>query len=192
MSEAEILDEDRMVYARFGGDKEIRIPDGPLVNVGQVVCSAGPGEGFALLPWALFDYAGPLGLTPARAFVLTALMRHAWTFGGEVYPSMKLTARRLGISRTTLRNHITALCDAGLIKPVRGVPDGRVTYDVSSVYIALALAIITDPASAWSKLHGGPVDRRMAALAARDLGLHIPLRAFAEEEGEIRYFKDSS
>lgn len=155
--------DERKVSRRFGGGVERMLPDGMVLDVGEIVQSAGPGKGMSMLPWALWRYERVLRLRPAETWLLARLMAHAWTFGGEVYPSLRKTSLESGVSRVTLQAHMAQLKALGLVRPIEradSTPRGdlRKRYDVSPVYRALALCIIADPSSRWARRRGSAVD----------------------------------
>jgi hypothetical protein len=150
---------ERTALARFGGewswslDKE---KDGLKLNIGKVISGEGPGQGFAMLPWALDEYEKVLRLRPGESWLLKRMLAHAWTYGGEVFLSMRAISLRACVTRPTLTSYLRRLVDLGYIRRLsKGKGnDQRVRYDVSGLYGALALCIAADPRSKWSTEHG--------------------------------------
>jgi hypothetical protein len=164
-------DSERSTYRRFGGAWGWTINrdgDERRLSIGEAIQSAGPGEGVVMLPWALDHYEAALRLKPGESWLLRRMLAHVWTYGGQVYLSLRKISFESGVSRTTLHTYVKKLVKLGLIRRIpdeeRELKDGdkRVCYDVSPTYAALAIAIACDPHSEWSKANGGPIPREVA------------------------------
>jgi len=152
--------EERTVGRRFGGGSGWDLPDGRRLDIGEAITSAGPGGGFAILPWALMRYARALRLRPGEVWLLGVMLAHTWSFDGEAF----LSARKLELcavtDRVTVWRHIRTLEGLGY---VRCVSDGegrdrRKRYDMRGVYCALALCVAYDRTTRWAQTHG-PLSR---------------------------------
>jgi len=146
----------RSVRERFGTNSGWDLPDGRRLDIGEAVTSAGPGSGFAMLPWALMRYGRALRLRPGELWLLGVMLAHVWSFDGEAF----LSARKLELcavtDRVTLWRYIRTLEGLGY---VRCVSDGqgrdrRKRYDLRGVYCALAIATAYDPTTPWAQRHG--------------------------------------
>ncbi len=152
----------RSAFKRFGGEWSCHLSDERRLNVGEAIISAGPGDGFAMVPWALDRYEGTLRLKPTDSWLLRRMLAHAWEFGSTVYLSIRKMSLETGVARSVLRGHVRRLEELGLIRQLP--PDGtrkgdrRIHYDVSAAYAALAIAIACDPTSEWAKQNGGPLN----------------------------------
>jgi hypothetical protein len=157
----------RTALARFGGDWSWPLDNaaaGLKLNIGEAIRGEGPGEGFAMLPWALDHYERVLRLGPGEAWLLKRMLVRAWEYGGLVYLSMRKISFESCVSRNALQRYVKALTKLGYIVEVgRGAgADHRVRYDVSGTYAALALCIAADPASSWARAHGGSLSLAVA------------------------------
>jgi len=146
----------RSAAARFGAGNAWLLSGGRRLDIGEAVTSAGPGQGFAMMPWALMQYGRALRLRPAEAWVLATLLAHAWEFDGLVFPSLRKMSTGAQIGRATLWRTLRNLQRLGYIRCVGAGPGGdrRKRFDVRGVYSALAICIAVDPTSAWAKAHG--------------------------------------
>ncbi len=151
----------RSAFKRFGGEWSCELSDKRVLCIGEAVTTAGPGKGFALIPWALSRYEGTLRLRPADSWLLQKMLAHSWEYGTEVYLSLRKISFETGVAWTTLDRHVKRLTKLGLIKQLsddrNNRTDRRIHYDVSPFYSALAIAIAADPTSEWAKTHGGPI-----------------------------------
>lgn len=146
---------DRTALARFGGGRHWSLPDGTKLDVGELIASAGPGEGVTLLPWALDRYERALGLTRDETWLLKRLLKHAWTADTPVYFSIRKITREANITRNTVKAILSRLEARGYIVPLDSLSgDQRRRYTVRPFYDALALCIACDPESEWAKEHG--------------------------------------
>ena len=153
----------RSVRERFGTNSGWDLPDGRRLDIGEAVTSAGPGGGFAMLPWALMRYGRALRLRPGELWLLGVMLQHAWTFDTPVFLSMRKLEATTLVERTTIWRYLRTLEGLGY---VRCVSDGegrdrRKRYDVRNAYCALALCVACDPTSAWAQTHG-PLTREEA------------------------------
>lgn len=152
---------DRSARGRFGGTWGWYLKDSKL-PIGEIIEAEGPGQGFALMPWALDKYERALRLRPAESWLMRRLLKHAWEFGAPVFISLRRTAIEADVSRSALQGYMTRLIRLGYVRVVSvGVGlDRRKRYDVSGLYAALALCIAADPTSEWAKAFGVlPVER---------------------------------
>ena len=151
----------RSARARFGGGQKCELADGQTLDVGEVICNEGPGEGFAMTPWALDRYERALGLTITDAWLLKRLLKHAWTRGSEVYVSQRRISREAIVSRNTVWESLRRLEAKGYIRlESKGTPfDTRRRYSVAGFYKALAYVIAADPGSTWARTNGGPIGK---------------------------------
>ncbi len=165
----------RSAFKRFGGEWSWEIGKRHL-NIGEAITSAGPGEGFAMVPWALDRYEGTLRLKPIDSWLLRRMLAHAWEFGCAVYLSIRKMSFETGVARSVLSRHARRLEELGLIRrlPPDEILKGdyRIHYDVSATYAALAIAIACDPTSEWAKQNGGPLNIAVAQRLAPG-GIHF-------------------
>ncbi len=127
--------------------------------LGAAITGEGPGEGFAMVPWALDKYERALRLRPGESWLLRRFLKHAWTFGRPVFVSLRRISREAGVSRNTVSTYLKHLEELGYVHCVSDGEafDRRKRYDVSGIYAALAICIAADPTSNWAKAHGGPI-----------------------------------
>jgi biotin operon repressor len=145
---------DRSALARFGQGRTWKLGDIQL-DVGEVIASAGPGKGFAMVPWTLDTYERALRLKPAETWLLKRMLQHAWEADTPVYLSQKKIAREAIVSRTSVRRTMNRLEELGYITRLEGRDgDPRRYYSVRGLYDALALCIAADPTSTWAKQNG--------------------------------------
>lgn len=144
----------RSAVSRFGGGQNVLLKNGTVADIGDVVTSGGPGEGFALLPWALDRYERVMRLRPEESWLLRRLMTLAWEYGKVVYPSLRKMERQTCTSRKTLGKWIDRLEELGYVRCVSDAgaddDDRRKRYDVSPAYRALALCLLLDSSSKWN------------------------------------------
>jgi len=148
--------EERTVGRRFGGGSGWDLPDGRRLDVGEAITMAGPGGGFAILPWALMRYGRALRLRPPELWLLSVMLQHAWTFDTPTFVSMRKLELCAMVDRVTLWRYIRTLEGLGY---VRCVSDGegrdrRRRFDCRGAYHALALCIGCDVTSPWAQTHG--------------------------------------
>ncbi len=148
-------------FKRFGGEWSWNLSGERRLNIGDAITGVGPGEGFAMVPWALDRYEGTLRLKPVDSWLLRRMLAHAWEFGSTVYLSIRKMSLETDVARSVLSKHARRLEELGLIRrlPPDETPKGdyRIHYDVSAAYVALAIAIACDPTSEWAKQNGGPL-----------------------------------
>lgn len=151
--------EKRSARERFGGDWHWKLADGQQLTISEAIQGEGPGEGFAMLPWALDRYERVMRLRPGEAWLLKRLLAHSWEYGSEAFLSLRRITYESSVSRSTLQAWMTRLEQLGY---VRCLSDGtridkRWRYDPSGAYGALALCIAADPSSRWAQMNGGAV-----------------------------------
>ena len=148
---------DRSAQARFGGAWSWKLADGKELSIGEVIEGEGPGKGVAISPWPPDDYERVLRLRPAEAWLVKRLLRHCWEHGKEVFVSLHKIERRSLVSRVSLQTYMRRLRELGYVRVVSegGGKDRRKRYDLSGIYAALALCIVCDPGSKWSRGNGG-------------------------------------
>lgn len=149
--------EKRSARERFGGDWNWKLADGKPLKISEAIRGEGPGEGFAMLPWALDKYERVMRLRPGEAWLLRRLLAHSWEYGSEAFLSLRRITFESNISRSTLQAWMTRLEHLGY---VRFLSDGTRTdrrwrYDPAGAYGALALCIAADPSSKWAQANGG-------------------------------------
>lgn len=145
---------DRSALARFGQGRVWTLGDIQL-DVGEVIRNGGPGEGVALLPWALDTYERVLRLKPEETWLLKRMLKHAWEADTSVFLSLHKVTREANITRPRLRRILTRLEELGYITRLESEDsDQRRHYSVRGLYDALALCIAADPKSKWASEHG--------------------------------------
>lgn len=185
---------DRTAFARFGGGRRWSLPDGTKLDVGEVITSAGPGEGVALLPWALDRYERALGLTRDETWLLKRLLKHAWTADTSVYFSIRKITREANITRNGVKAILGRLEARGYIVPLDSPSgDQRRRYSLRPFYDALALCIATDPASEWAKEHGAlPLDVARGLRGSDGAQFDLDLETLAERRNGYQVEVDLS
>jgi DNA-binding MarR family transcriptional regulator len=148
--------EQHKVENRWGGGWGWPIGDSDRLTISDAIMCAGPGDGVAVLPWALDRYERALRLRPGETWLLKRMLKHAWTHEGEVFLSQRKISFEARVSRNTVASYVARLEKLGYIRRLNNgdATDRRIHYSVSGIYAALALCIAADPTSVWAQQHG--------------------------------------
>lgn len=176
----------RSVLARFGQGRTWKWGDIQL-DVGEVIRSAGPGEGFAIIPWALDTYERALRLKPEDVWLLKRMLKHAWQADTVVFLSLHKLTREANVTRNRLKRILGRLEELGYIvrlEPVKG--DQRRRYSLRGLYDALALCIAADPTSQWAKENGAfPFSHAESARSSDGALFTLDLSALPARNGRV-------
>jgi predicted transcriptional regulator len=108
-------------------------------------------HGYCVLPSLLLQAQSRLAVNAQEMIVLLQLVEHWWTADGEVFPSKKVIAERVGLSTKQVQRHIARLEEAKLVLRVKRykTSGGRTSnlYDLSGL-VAKLKSIEADVAKA--------------------------------------------
>jgi hypothetical protein len=121
---------------------------------GQVIIEEGAGGGTACIPWALMTYERALGLNPSHAWLAQRLLAAYWNRDTKVFLSHRKLARQCKVTRKTVDKYYDDLEEMGYINRVGKESNGRISYDVTGLLNALAIAILLDPRSKAAEKRG--------------------------------------